>query len=240
MLLAAGLGERMRPLTDKVPKPLLDAGGRPLIGWHLRRLAAADFREVVINHAHLGSMIEEALGDGSAWGVRIVYSREREPLETAGGVAKALPLLGDSPFLLVNADIYCDYDFAALRPCLDQLGQSGGTDLAHLVLVPNPPHNAQGDFSVVEGRVISTGGLRLTYSGIGAYRPDLFSGIPSGAKAKLAPLLREAMAEDRVSGEFFGGRWLDVGTPDRLAELDRALRLESAATQRTSRANSGL
>jgi len=233
MLLAAGRGERMRPLTETIPKPLLEVGGRPLIGWHLERLAAAGFRDVVINHAHLGPMIEETLGDGSAHGLRIRYSPEPEPLETAGGIAQALPLLGGSPFLVVNADIYCEFDFRALAHHLQQLSGVEGTDLAHLVLVPNPPQHAQGDFALGEGRVTADGQSRLTFSGIGAYRPELFSGVRRGAKAKLAPLLRAAMDRDRVSGELFRGRWIDVGTPERLAALDQMLRRESGEDRRT-------
>ncbi len=233
MLLAAGRGERMRPLSDAVPKPLLEAGGRPLIGWHLERLAAAGFRDVVVNHAHLGHMIEAALGDGAGYGLHIRYSQEREALETAGGIVQALPLLGDSAFLVVNADIYCEFGFSALLPRLERLSRRDETDLAHLVLVPNPPHHPQGDFALNEGRVTAAGEPRLTFGGIGVYRPGLFSGIPRGAKVKLAPLLRQAMDAGRVSGEPFHGRWFDVGTPERLSLLDRLLRQESGATRRT-------
>lgn len=233
MLLAAGRGERMRPLTERIPKPLLEVGGKPLIGWHLERLAAAGFRDVVINHAHLGSMIEEALGDGSGHGLRIRYSREPEPLETAGGIARALPLLGDSAFLVVNADIYCEFDFRALEPCLERLGGTGAGDLAHLVLVPNPPQHPGGDFALTSGRADTKGAPRLTFSGIGAYRRELFSPIRAGNKAKLAPLLREAMARERVSGEVFRGRWIDVGTPQRLAALDQMLHRDSGEGLRT-------
>ncbi|QVL46691.1 MAG: nucleotidyltransferase family protein [Thiocapsa sp.] len=215
MILAAGRGNRMRPLTDQVPKPLLEAGGRPLIQYHLERLAAADIRDIVINHAHLGEQIEAALGDGSRFGVRIRYSSEQTALETGGGIFKALPLLGPDPFLVINGDIWSDIDPIGL--CL------AGTDLAHLVLVDNPPHHPSGDFILTGGRVRAEGNRRLTFSGVGVYRPSLFAGCRPGAFA-LAPLLREAMAQGRVGGEHHRGHWLDIGTPERLAELDRHLR----------------
>lgn len=220
MILAAGRGERMRPLTDTVPKPLLAAGNKPLIAWHLERLAAAGFREVVINHAHLGAQIEAALGNGAAFGLSIAYSPEpRGALETAGGIANALPLLGDVPFLVVNGDIFCNWDFARAAQCL------AGIDLAHLVLVNNPEHHPQGDF-VLDGtrvRAPRPDAPRLTFSGIGIYRPQLFADIARGQPHKLAPLLLGAMAGDRVSGEYHAGRWSDVGTPQRLADLDAEL-----------------
>jgi len=217
MILAAGRGERMRPLTDHTPKPLLPAGGKPLIVWHIERLGAAGITELVINHAHLGKQIEAALGDGSRWNVAIAYSDEGIALETAGGIANALPLLGDAPFLVVNGDVYCDYDFARLK------AHGLGDDLAHLVLVPNPEHHPAGDFGLEQGLVQDGGEPRFTFSGIGLYRPELFAGIAPGTPAKLAPLLRAAMAQGRVSGELFTGRWLDIGTPQRLAELDAEL-----------------
>jgi MurNAc alpha-1-phosphate uridylyltransferase len=218
MILAAGRGERMRPLTDKTPKPLLVAGGKPLLAWHIEALARAGITDLVVNHAHLGHMIEAAMGNGSGFGVRILWSPEREALETAGGIANALHLLGEAPFLVVNGDIFCDYDFARLasQPLAPDL-------LAHLVLVPNPPHHRQGDFCLRDGLVCETGATLLTFSGIGVYRPQMFSGIRRGEKAPLAPLLRLAMGGGSVGGEMHGGRWLDVGTPQRLAELDRAL-----------------
>jgi MurNAc alpha-1-phosphate uridylyltransferase len=219
MILAAGRGERMRPLTDRTPKPLLPVAGRPLIVWHLERLARAGFREIVINHAHLGDQIEAVLDDGSAWGVSIRYSPEPAgALETAGGIANALPLLGDEPFLVVNGDIYCEWDFAKSRSAL------AADDIAHLVLVPNPLHHAAGDFALNADRVNASGEPRFTFSGIGVYRPSLFAGVERGKPAKLAPLLRAAMAENRVGGELHGGRWVDVGTPQRLEELDAELR----------------
>lgn len=219
MLLAAGRGERMRPLTDVTPKPLLPVAGRPLIVWHLERLARAGFREIVINHAHLGDQIEALLDDGAAWGLSIRYSEEPPgALETAGGIANALPLLGDEPFLVINGDVWCDWDVARAR------GALSADDLAHLVLVPNPAHNAKGDFALAEGRVASEGEDRKTFAGIGIYRRELFAGLEAGKPAKLAPLLREAMNEGRVGGEVHTRRWVDVGTPERLAELDVELR----------------
>lgn len=221
MILAAGRGERMRPLTDATPKPLLPVGGKPLIAWHIERLAAAGITELVINHAHLGERIEQALEDGARWGVRIAYSAEGEALETAGGIAKALPLLGSAPFLVVNGDIFCDYDFRRAAALAADLPEA---TLAHLVLVANPDHHPSGDFALQGSRVAAEGAPRFTFSGIGLYRPALFRDIVPGTKAQLAPLLRRAMAEDRVSGELHPGRWVDVGTPQRLAELDGELR----------------
>ena len=218
MILAAGRGVRMRPLTDTTPKSLLAVGGKPLIAWQLEKLARAGFDEVVINHAHLGDMIEAALGDGSRYGLSIRYSPEREALETAGGIALALPLLGAEPFLVINADIYSDYDFSALAR-LDLQDR-----LAHLVLVDNPPQHPRGDFALEAGRVREAGESVLTFSGIGVYAPRLFGGIPAKAKVALAPLLRKAMAAERVSGEHYHGRWHDIGTAERLQALDTELR----------------
>jgi N-acetyl-alpha-D-muramate 1-phosphate uridylyltransferase len=221
MILAAGRGERMRPLTDHLPKPLLQAGGKPLITWHVERLRDAGICELVINHAWLGRIIEAALGDGSALGVRIAYSPEPEALETAGGIARALPLLGERPFLVVNGDIHCDYDFARAHGAARRI-DAGAMD-AWLVMVANPAHHATGDFTLSAGRVTDTAGPRLTFSGIGIYSPALFAGIIPGERAPLAPLLRRAMAAQRVAGEFFDGRWTDVGTPQRLQQLDTEL-----------------
>lgn len=222
MILAAGRGERMRPLTDACPKPLLQAGGKALIVWHLERLRAAGFDEIAINHAHLGAMIEAALGDGRQFGLRIRYSPEADALETAGGIRQAMPLLGDAPFLVINGDIYCDADLAALRAAGETLAADG--DLAHLLLVPNPEHHPAGDFHLADGRVHRDGSPRLTFSGIGMYHPALFAGIAPGSRAPLGPLLREAMDAGRVGGALHTGYWLDVGTPARLAELDERLR----------------
>jgi len=216
MILAAGRGERMRPLTDHTPKPLLEVGGKPLIVHHIERLAAAGIREIVINHAHLGAQIEAALGDGARWGVHIQYSPEGKALETGGGIFRALPLLGPGPFLVVNGDIWTDLEFS-------QLHLPEGL-LAHLVLVENPPHNPNGDFALAQRFVLSQGEPRYTFSGIGVYRPDLFRDCQPGA-FPLAPLLRSAMDVGLVSGELYSGHWSDVGTPARLQALDRMLKL---------------
>ncbi|MBK6637562.1 MAG: nucleotidyltransferase family protein [Rhodocyclaceae bacterium] len=219
MILAAGRGERMRPLTDHCPKPLLAVGGKPLIVWHIERLAGAGFTQLVINHAHLGEQLEAALGTGERWGVRITYSPEPPgALETAGGIVQALPMLGCEPFLVVNGDIYCDWDPVGVAL---EAGKQ-----AHLVLVPNPLHNLEGDFALQDRQVGSGNtaiGERLTFAGIGIYHPELFAGLSAGQPAKLAPLLRQAMARGQVSGERYDGRWVDVGTPRRLTELDAQL-----------------
>lgn len=217
MILAAGRGERLRPLTDRVPKPLLEAGGKPLIGWHLERLAAAGCREVVINVSHLGERIVARLGDGAAWGLRIAFSREPQPLETAGGMALARRLLGPDPFLLVNGDVYCEVDLARLRRV--EIGER----LAHLVLVPNPPHHPAGDFTLDAGRIGNAAAPRYTYAGIAMIAPALFAGVAAGSKAQLAPLLRTAAERRLVSGELFAGTWLDVGTVERLSALEAYL-----------------
>jgi len=220
MILAAGRGERMRPLTDHTPKPLLRAGGKPLIVWHLERLAAAGFREVVINLAHLGERIEATLGNGNAFGLSIAYSPEPPgALETAGGIARALPLLGDAPFLTINGDIWCDWDVHRARAL-------PGVAPAHLVLVDNPPHHPGGDFRLRDGNVLAAGdaaGGTLTYAGIGIFTPAFFAGVPPGAAMKLRPLLDAAIVRGNLRGERHGGRWVDVGTPQRLAELDTTL-----------------
>jgi MurNAc alpha-1-phosphate uridylyltransferase len=221
MILAAGRGERMRPLTDHTPKPLLHAGGKPLIVWHIERLVRAGITDLVINHAHLGLQIEQVLGDGSRFGATIRYSNEGTALETAGGIAFALGLLGKEPFAVVNGDVYCNFDFSRLPHCAATLAT--GTDMAHLVLVDNPEHNLKGDFGLNDTRITDTA-PKFTFSGIGLYKPQLFQHIPRGAKAPLAPLLREQIAAGKVSGERHRGLWLDVGTPQRLQELDRQLR----------------
>jgi MurNAc alpha-1-phosphate uridylyltransferase len=234
MLLAAGRGERMRPLTDHTPKPLLRAGGKPLIVWHIERLVHASITRLVINHAHLGARLEEELGDGSRFGARIQYSPEPPgALETAGGIAYALPLLCPQPggegeaFAVINSDIYCDYEFSRLHEFGARLAAGG--DLAHLVLVDNPSHHPKGDFLLHGGRVIpeaqpAGSGPKLTFSGIGVYRAALFAGVARGSSAPLAPLLRAAIAREQVSGEHYTGRWVDVGTPQRLEQLDKLLR----------------
>lgn len=217
MILAAGLGTRLRPVTDSIPKPLVEAGGKPLIIWHLEKLAALGVREVVINHAWLGDRLEEALGDGSAWGVRIHWSREGlPPLETAGGIRRALPLLGEAPFIVVNGDIWTDFDFTRLPSLADQ-------DDAHLVLVPNPDFHPHGDFRLDAGhRVHADGEPRHTYAGIAVLRPSLVAALSDGPHP-LAPLLRAAMTRDAVSGQLHTGRWTDVGTLERLDALRREL-----------------
>lgn len=228
MILAAGRGERMRPLTDICPKPLLRVGGKPLIIWHIERLARAGIRDIVINHAHLGHMLEESLGSGKTWNVNIDYSAEDEALETAGGIAKALPLLGDAPFLVVNGDVYCELDYGAFYA--RALMRMTYGNLAHLALVNNPPQHPKGDFVLdASGRISCDIGSALTFSGIGAYRPELFKGLIPGLKAKLAPLLRGAMDDGRVSGQHFQGRWEDVGTPQRLTDLDNELKARRQA-----------
>ncbi len=222
MILAAGRGERMRPLTDHTPKPLLPVGGKPLIVWHIERLRGAGFLDLVINHAHLGHRLEEALGDGAAFGVRITWSPEAGALETAGGIRHALPLLGDAPFVVVNGDVFCDADFVLLRAAAAGLRADG--PLAHLLLVDCPAHHPDGDFHLdPSGMVHASGAPRLTFSGLGAYHPALFAGLADHTPAKLAPLLREAMSAGKVTGRHHTGRWIDVGTPQRLAELERAL-----------------
>lgn len=215
MILAAGRGERMRPLTDQVPKPLLEAGGKPLIVHHIERLVAAGFRELIINHGHLGEQLVAALGDGARWGAQIQYSPEAPALETGGGIFRALPYLGPGPFLVINGDIWTDMDFAGLRL------ESG--QLAHLILVDNPPHHPLGDFALADDLVQAQGEPRLTFSGIGLYHPDLFRDCQPGP-FPLAPLLRTAMTRSRVTGEHHAGIWLDIGTPERLRELDAGLR----------------
>ncbi|WP_153145258.1 N-acetylmuramate alpha-1-phosphate uridylyltransferase MurU [Dechloromonas sp. H13] len=220
MILAAGRGERMRPLTDHTPKPLLVAGGKPLIVWHLERLAAAGFREIVINHAHLGEQIEQTLGDGAKWGLTIRYSPEPPgALETAGGIATALPQLGDAPFLVVNGDVYCDVDFGRFADFPLASGH------AHLVMVDNPAHHAGGDFSLDGDRIVYAHGDRtVTYAGVGVFSPTFFAGVRPGTVMKLRPLLDAAITAGALTGERFTGRWVDVGTPQRLTELDAELR----------------
>ena len=218
MLLAAGRGERLRPLTDAIPKALVEAGGKPLIAWHLERLARAGLAEAVINVSHLGERIVERIGDGARFGLRIFYSRERERLETAGGIANALGLLGGEPFLLVNADVYCECDFSKLMKV--KLGER----LAHLVLVPNPPHRPKGDFSLRDGRVGDEAAPRYTYAGVAVMAPALVRPVTPGEKAPLAPLLYDAAARGLLGGELYEGLWQDVGTIERLAELEKSLR----------------
>ncbi|MFQ1834893.1 N-acetylmuramate alpha-1-phosphate uridylyltransferase MurU [Aeromonas veronii] len=214
MILAAGRGERMRPLTDLLPKPLLAVGGKPLIVHHIEKLKAAGVTELVINHAWLGHKLVESLGDGSALGVTIHWSAEESALETAGGIVQALPLLGSEAFLVINGDTWLDLDYHTL------VSQPLGDDLAHLWLVPNPPQHPSGDFALQGGRVMDT--PAFTFSGVGLYDPAAFAGLAGGAR-KLAPLLRDWMAQGRVGGSLLAGEWRDIGTVDRLRELDDQL-----------------
>ena len=227
MILAAGHGTRMRPLTNHTPKPLLKVGGKPLIVWHIEKLKSAGFQDIVINIAWLGEKIPKALGDGTKFGVNLFYSDEQEDgaLETAGGIIKALPLLStvlstvsktrDEPFLVTNGDVWCDYEYQLQNPLKEG-------KLAHLILVNNPPHHPQGDFALLQNQVENEGKTKFTFSGIGYYHPDLFNNLEPG-KRPLAPLLREAMNKGQVTGELFSGDWRDIGTPERLAELDQDL-----------------
>jgi MurNAc alpha-1-phosphate uridylyltransferase len=227
MILAAGRGERMRPLTDAMPKPMLPAAGKPIIVWTIEALARAGFRELVINVSHLGEVIERGLGDGRRWDVSIRYSHEAEPLETAGGIATALPLLGSEPFIVVNGDIYCDFDFARLRHALG----TPEAPLAHLVLVGNPPHHPRGDFALNGRRVLNAGETMHTFSGVGAYRPELFDPVAPHTRAQLASLLRPQIDAGRVTGETHAGRWSDIGTPERLRALEDLLTAAPGAAQ---------
>ncbi len=220
MILAAGRGERMRPLTDTLPKPLLQVAGKALIEYHIEALHKAGINELVINHAWLGNKIEQHLGNGRRFGVQIRYSREAQALETAGGIRQALPLLGNKPFIVVNGDVFTDYDYAHLT-------ELNLNSLVHLVLVNNPEHNQQGDFYLQDNRVYDKVNApeqvkRFTFSGIGLYQPEFFAALKAGKQA-LAPLLREAMAQQQVSGEFYPGLWLDIGTPQRLEALNQSL-----------------
>ena len=234
MILAAGRGERMRPLTDLTPKPLLKVGGKPLIVWHLERLAKSGFKHIVINHAHLGEQIEQTLGDGAQWGMHIQYSPEKIALETAGGIANALHLLGDEPFLVVNGDTFIDMDFASLLQHINSAALQANSSAAskgnkniwaHLVLVNNPPQHPNGDFAISNGMLKNTGTKMLTFSGVGVYHPNLFADVIKGQRAKLAPLLRKAIDSSAATAQFYQGVWHDIGTPERLAELDNTLRV---------------
>ena len=218
MVLAAGRGERMRPLTDTTPKPLLEVGGKALIEYHLAALQQAGVEDVIINHAWLGDQIASRLGSGEQYGLRIEYSAEiPEALETAGGIIQALPRLGSEPFMVINGDIWCDYPLQQLPRHPD--------GLAHLVMVDNPPHNPQGDFCLINGYLQAEGDSKLTYSGIGVFHPQLFAGLEPGIRP-LAPLLKEVMATDQVKGEHYRGHWYDIGTPERLTELDLQLKTQ--------------
>jgi MurNAc alpha-1-phosphate uridylyltransferase len=228
MILAAGKGERMRPLTDLTPKPLLQVADKPLIEYHLEHLVRAGFRELVINVSWLGQQIEDYLGDGSRWGCDISWSREPEPLETAGGIARALPLLGAEPFVLINGDIWIDFPLEKF----ERMTLAEGC-LAHLVLVNNPPHHPDGDFLLGPDARLSPGGnngaTAYTYSGLALYHPRFFEGVAPN-KLPLRPLLESGMGQSTVTGEYFAGRWLDLGTPERLAELDAHVRSQPPGT----------
>lgn len=230
MLFAAGRGERMRPLTDTCPKPLLTVRGRPLIVWHILRLVRAGITDIVINHAHLGQMIEDALGNGSQFGATLAYSPEGTALETAGGIAKARHLLGAEPFVAVAADIWCPhFDFEQVKTALLDNDLWGNPhppdrrDMAWLYLVKNPPHNPLGDFAIESFTIANDGQTRYTFSGIGVYRPELFDSVQPGETAKLAPILREYAARRQIGGELVHVDWTDVGTPERLALLNAPL-----------------
>lgn len=220
MILAAGRGERMRPLTETTPKPMLLIKGKPLIQYHVENLVAAGIVDIVINHAVLGEQIENYLGDGGQWHARIRYSSEHdEPLETAGGIIKALPLLGEEPFITVNADICTDFPFQQL---VEQTGKSAAT-LPHIILVDNPAHNPQGDFALCDDRVMNEGETMLTFSGISIFSPGLFKDCPVGTGLPLTPLLRQAANQGRLQGSHYRGLWRDIGTPERLQEAQESI-----------------
>ncbi len=222
MILAAGRGARMRPLSDATPKALLPVGGRPLIEWQVRRLVAGGIREVVINHAWLGPAIESTLGDGARFGATIAWSREPAPLETAGGIVTALPLLGDAPFAVVSADIHTAFDYGRLHDVAASIAREWPRRAAHLVLVDNPPWHPRGDMALVDGR-ISRDGAKLTYANIGVFHPRVFDGLAAHRVLSLFPWAYALVEEGRVTGEHFRGAWANVGTPEQLAALDRSL-----------------
>jgi MurNAc alpha-1-phosphate uridylyltransferase len=222
LILAAGRGERLRPLTDHLPKPLLTAGGRTLIERQVERLARAGFTELVVNHAHLGEMIEAALGDGTRFGARIRYSAESPALETAGGIVKALPLLPRDPFVVVSSDIHTDFDYASLVPRITRIAADPTVNIAHLVLVDNPAWHAGGDMGLMDG-LVTRDGPRLTYGNIGVFHPRMFEGIAAGTWLKLFPWAYRFVDEGRVSGERYSGEWDNVGTARQLAALDERL-----------------
>jgi len=223
MILAAGRGERMRPLSDAVPKPLLEVGGKPLIVWQIERLTAAGFTDLVVNVAHRAEMIIERLGDGSRFGCAIRYSREPEPLEVAGGIATARPLLEDGVALIVSSDVFTEYSYASLGERVTAMEATAGPPHLHMVMVPNPPYHPAGDFGLVDGRLTLDGPDRRTYGNIALYRTELFAELPPGQKLQILPLYRAWIARGWVSGEYYAGPWANVGTADELARLDRKL-----------------
>lgn len=217
MILAAGEGRRMRPLTDDKPKPLLEVCGKPLLAFHLERLVASGFTEIIVNASYLGDQIEAFCGDGQHWGCRIDVVLEPAPLETAGGIVNALPLLGDEPFAVINGDVFTDYPLGRLR------SHALGTEHAHLVMVPNPAHHPEGDFQLEGGRIVETQQSSCTFAGLSVMSPQLFAGLTPG-KAALRPLLDRAVASQRLTGEIWDGLWSDVGTPERLESLALTLK----------------
>ena len=231
MILAAGRGERMRPLSDATPKPLLEAGGKPLIAWQIEALRRAGCTDIVVNVAHRAEKFWAALGDGSALGVRIAWSVEPEALETAGGIATALPLLPAGPAVIVSADVWSDFDYRRLLPRIAQMAGDPAPPRVHLVMVANPPYHPQGDFVLAGGRIVQDGRPRTTFANIGVYDTALFSELPRGVKLKLLPLFQRWIAAGIVSGEYHGGAWANVGTPGDLASLDAALRRLGASTK---------
>jgi MurNAc alpha-1-phosphate uridylyltransferase len=223
MILAAGRGERMRPLSDTTPKPLLEVGGKALIVRQIEALARAGFRDIAINVSHLADAIVRALGDGSAHGVRLRYSREREPLETAGGIATAVDLLAPGPVVIVSGDICTRFDYATLAARADAMRDSDAARRVHLVMVPNPPYHPDGDFALVGDRIEAREFERLTFGNIGVYDTALFRGLPRGVKLRMLPLYREWIARGIVSGERYDGLWANVGTPADLAALEASI-----------------
>jgi MurNAc alpha-1-phosphate uridylyltransferase len=224
MILAAGRGERMRPLSDAKPKPLLEAGGKPLIVWQLERLVAAGFDQIVVNVAHRGEAIIAALGNGSRFGATVSFSKEAEPLEVGGGITTALPLLGEGIVLVVSGDVYSDYDYASLRPRVAAMVATSAPPHLHMMMVPNPPYHAGGDFSLGDGRLSLDGAARVTFGNVALYRTALFRELPRGEKLKMLPLFLDWIGRGWASGELYRGLWANVGTPEDLDELDRQLR----------------
>jgi MurNAc alpha-1-phosphate uridylyltransferase len=223
MILAAGRGERMRPLSDATPKPLLRAGGKPLIAWQIEALVRAGLTDIVVNASHRAAELADAIGDGRAFGARIAWSREPEPLEVAGGIATALPLLPAGPAIIVSGDVWSTFDIAALIPRAQAMARDAGAPRAHLVMVPNPPYHPEGDFALRGNAVVAGDGLTLTFGNIAIYDTALFAGLARGVKQKMLPLFNAWIAKGIVSGERYDGPWANVGTPADLAELEARL-----------------